>query len=100
AWAIGLGLLAPLWARILFWAAAAWSLLLFNAAALVYDPLGWDTVPLNVNFNPERLLDWSDPQWLSVLGSLASANVTVLVAALLSGLILAVLLRLELTRPV
>ncbi|MGH2379473.1 MAG: hypothetical protein ACRDGT_13515 [Candidatus Limnocylindria bacterium] len=99
AWAIGLGLLAPLWARILFWAAAAWSLLLFNAAALAYDPLGWDTVPLNVNFNPERLLDWSDPQWLSVLGSLASANVTVLVAGLLSALILAVLLHLELSRP-
>lgn len=99
AWGIGQGLLARTWARALFWIAAAWSLLIFNAAALVYDPTGWDTVPLNVNFNPERLLDWSDPQWLSVLGQLASPTAPVLVGALLSALILAVLMRLELSRP-
>lgn len=99
AWGIGQGLLARTWARILFWAGAAWSLLIFNAAALVYDPTGWDTVPLNVNFDPDRLLDWSDPQWLSVLGSLASPTAPVFVGALLSALILAVLLRLELSRP-
>jgi hypothetical protein len=73
--------------------------LIFNVAALVYDPTGWDTVPLNVNFNPQRLLDWSDPQWLSVLASLASPTAPVLVGALLSALILAILLRLELTHP-
>lgn len=100
AWGIGQGLLAPLWARALFWSGAAWSLLIFNAAALVYDPIGWDTVPLNVNFHPERLLDWSDPQWLSVLGSLASPTAPVLVGALLSVLIVVLLLRLELSRPV
>jgi len=99
AWGIGQGVLARTWSRVLFWLAAAWSLLIFNAAAFVYDPAGWDTVPINVNFHPERLLDWSDPQWLSVLVSLGSADLRVIVAALLSALILAVLLRLELTRP-
>jgi len=99
AWGIGQGLLARTWTRVLFWIGAAWSLLIFNAAALVYDPNGWDTVPLNVNFNPERLLDWSDPQWLSVLGQLASPTAPVLVGALLSALIVAILLRLELTHP-
>jgi hypothetical protein len=99
AWGIGQGLLARTRARVLFWAGAAWSLLIFNAAALVYDPTGWDTVPLNVNFNPQRLLDWSDPQWLSVLISLASPTTPVLVGGILSALILAILLRLELTHP-
>lgn len=99
AWGISQGLLARTWARVAFWAAAAWSLLLFNAAALVYDPVDWDTVPLNVNFHPERLLDWSDPQWLSVLRDLATPDVTVLVAAGLSALIVALLLRLELMQP-
>lgn len=99
AWGIGQGLLARAWARIAFWLGAAWSLLIFNAAALVYDPTAWDTVPLNVNFNPERLLDWSDPQWLFVLGQLASPTPAVIVGALLSALIVAILLRLEMSRP-
>lgn len=99
AWGIGQGLLDRIWARVAFWIGAAWSLLIFNAAAFVYDPTGWDTVPLNVNFNPDRLLDWSDPQWLSVLGQLASPTAPVLVGAILSALIVAVLLRLELSRP-
>lgn len=97
-WGIGQGLLARAWSRVAFWLAAAWSLLLFNAAALVYDPNAWDTLPLNVNFHPERLLDWSDPQWVSILASLASPDARVLAAAALSALILALLLRLELAR--
>ncbi len=96
AWGISQGLLARTWARVAFWTAAAWSLLLFNAAALVYDPSGWDTVPVNVNFDPSRLFSWSDPQWLNVLTSLGSADVRVLAGAVLSALLIALLLRLEL----
>ncbi|MDE3113109.1 MAG: hypothetical protein KGK34_09230 [Chloroflexota bacterium] len=95
-WGIGQGLLARTWSRVLFWVAAAWSLLLFNAAALVFDPNGWDTVPTNVNFDPSRLFSWSDPQWLSVLWSLGHADVRVLLAALLSALVASLVLRLEL----
>ena len=94
AWGVGQGLLArALWRRV-FWVFAAWSLVLFNAAALVYDQ-GWDTKPVNVNFHPEKLLDWSDPQWLAVLRALPSGGVRVVVAAALSLLIVALLLRLE-----
>jgi hypothetical protein len=94
AWGIGQGLLARPLPRLAFWIAAAWSLLLFNAAALVYDQR-WDTEPVNVNFAPQRLLDWSDPQWLAVLRALPSGGARVAVATLLSLLILALLLRLE-----
>lgn len=96
AWGVSQGLLSRLWARVAFWAAAAWSLLLFNAAALVYDPNTWDTVPVNVNFDPSKLFSWSDPQWLNVLASLGSADARVLAGAALSALLLALLLRLEL----
>lgn len=94
-WGISQGPLTPTWARIAFFAAAGWSLLLFNAAALVYDPNGWDTVPTNVNFDPSRLFSWGDPQWLNVLTSFGSADLRVLLAAVLSSLVLALLLRLE-----
>ena len=94
AWGIGRGLLArTLWRR-LFWIAAGWSLLLFNAAALVYDQK-WDTDPVNVNFHPEKLFDWSDPQWLAVLRALPSGGVRAAVAIVLSLLVVALLLRLE-----
>jgi hypothetical protein len=94
AWGIGRGLLdRPLW-RWLFWIAAGWSLLLFNAAALVYDQK-WDTDPVNVNFHPEKLFDWSDPQWLAVLRALPNGGVRVVVAVVLSLLVVALLLRLE-----
>lgn len=96
AWGTGQGLLSRAWSRAAFWLAAGWSLLLFNAAALVYDPNGWDTIPVNVNFDPSRLFSWSDPQWLSVLASLGSADARGLAAAALSALVLALLLRLEL----
>ncbi len=95
-WGIGQGLLRRAWARVVFWLTAAWSLLLFNAAALVYDPNGWDTVPTNVNFDPSRLFSWGDPQWLNVLWSLRSTDARELAAALLTALVLALLLRLEL----
>jgi hypothetical protein len=94
AWGIGRGLLArALWRR-LFWIAAGWSLVLFNAAALVYDQK-WDTDPVNVNFHPERLLDWSDPQWLAVLRALPNGGVRAAVALALSVFLIALLLRLE-----
>ena len=94
AWGIGRGLLARHVWRALFWIGAAWSLLLFNAAALVYDQR-WDTDPVNVNFHPEKLFDWGDPQWLAVLRALPDGGARALVAAALSLLIVGLLLRLE-----
>jgi hypothetical protein len=100
AWGISQGLLDRAWSRVAFWAAVAWSLLLFNAAAFVFDPSKWDTVPVNVNFDPSRLFNWADPQWLFVLGSLGSADARVLAGAAISALLLVLLLRLELrARP-
>lgn len=95
AWGISQGLLAATWQRVLFWAATAWSWLLFNAAALVYDPAGWDTVPVNVNFDPSKLFSWADPQWLNVLSRLSSVDARITAATTLSVLVLALLLRLE-----
>jgi len=96
AWGVGQGLLRGPWALRAFALAAAWSLVLFNAAALVYDPAGWDTLPTNVNFDPGRLFVWSDPQWLAVLSSGRWSEPAVLAAALLSAVVLALLLRVEL----
>lgn len=94
AWGIGRGLLdRPLWHR-LFWIAAGWSILLFNAAALVYDQR-WDTDPVNVNFHPEKLFDWSDPQWLAVLRAVPNGGVRPIVAAGLTVLVIICLVRLE-----
>jgi hypothetical protein len=94
AWGIGQGLLARAWAQWAFWITAGWSLVLFNAAALVYDQR-WDTEPVNVNFSPARLLDWSDPQWLAVLRALPGGGLRAAVAVLLSLAVIALLLRLE-----
>ena len=94
AWGIGQGLLARRWARWAFWIAAGWSLVLFNAAALVYDQR-WDTEPVNVNFSPGRLMDWSDPQWLAVLRALPGGGLRATVGVLLSLVIIALLFRLE-----
>jgi hypothetical protein len=99
AWGISQGMLSRAWTRVAFWLAAGWSLLLFNAAALVYDPNGWDTVPVNVNFDPSKLLSWSDPQWASVLASLASADTRVLLGLVLSAALVALLVRVELRTP-
>ncbi len=94
AWGIGQGLLRRRSARWAFWIAAGWSLVLFNAAALVYDQR-WDTEPVNVNFSPGRLMDWSDPQWVAVLRALPSGGLRATVGVLLSLVIIALLLRLE-----
>ena len=94
AWGIGGGLLDRKPWRRLFWIAAGWSLLLFNAAALVYDQK-WDTDPVNVNFHPEKLFDWSDPQWLAVLGAVPNGGIRAVAALALSLVLVALLLRLE-----
>ena len=94
AWGIGQGSLRRRWVRWAFWIAAGWSLLLFNAAALVYDQR-WDTEPVNVNFSPGRLMDWSDPQWLAVLRALPGGGLRAMVGVLLSLVIIALLFRLE-----
>ncbi|HJW48148.1 MAG TPA: hypothetical protein VJ726_01890 [Candidatus Limnocylindria bacterium] len=99
AWGIGHGLLARLPALIAFWICAAWSLVLFQAAAFVYDQNTWDLNPTNINFDPSRLLDWSDPQWLFVLRSLPEGGARVIVAAGLSALALLFLLRVESVLP-
>lgn len=85
---------ARTWSRWLFGVAAGWSLLLHNAAAFVYEQR-WDTVPVNVNFAPERLFDWRDPQWLAVLAQAAQPNLRVAVALVLTAAVLAVLLYTE-----
>jgi hypothetical protein len=80
--------------RAVLWISAAWSLLIFNAAALVYDQK-WDTVPVNVNDDPSRLFSWSDPQWLAVLQAVPAGGVKVVAAAALTALVLLFLMRVE-----
>lgn len=99
AWGIGHGLLARWPVRLVFWVCAAWSLLIFQAAAFVYDQNTWDLHPTNINVDPSRLLDWGDPQWLFVLRSLPEGGVRVIVAAGLSALALLFLLRVESVLP-
>ena len=81
--------------RVLLWLSAGWSLLIFNAAAFVYDQDRWDLLPVNVNDDPSRLFSWSDPQWLAVLRDLPGGGTHVLVAALLTVLVLLFLARVE-----
>jgi len=99
AWGIGHGLLARWPARIVFGVCAAWSLLIFQAAAFVYDQNTWDLNPTNINVDPSRLLDWSDPQWLFVLRTVPEGGAKVIVAAGLSALALLFLLRVEQVLP-
>lgn len=99
AWGIGHGLLSRWPARIVFWIFASWSLLIFQVAAFVYDQNTWDLNPTNVNFDPSRLMDWSDPQWLFVLRTLPEGGARVVVAAGLSALALLFLLRVESVLP-
>lgn len=100
AWGIGHGLLRHLVLRVIFLLSAAWSLLLFQAAALVYDQNTWDLNPTNINVDPGRLLDWSaDPQWLFVLRSVPDGGVKVVVAVGLTALALLFLLRVESVLP-
>jgi hypothetical protein len=81
--------------RALLWLSAGWSLLIFNAAAFVYDQDRWDLLPVNVNDDPSRLFSWSDPQWLAVLRDLPGGGAHVLVAAVLTLLVLLFLARVE-----
>jgi hypothetical protein len=94
AWGIRGGAFAHPIMRALLWISAAWSLLIFNAAALVYDKK-WDTLPVNVNDDPSKLFNWSDPQWLAVMQAVPGGGVRVVAAIVLSGLVLLYLLRVD-----
>ena len=95
AWGTSVGMLGSRLARLVFGLMAMWSLVLFQAAAFVYDK-SWDTVPVNVNDDPSKLFNWSDPQWLAVLRLVPAADERVIAGAALSVLVLLLLVRLEL----
>lgn len=95
AWGTSVGMLGSRFARVLFGLMAAWSFVLFQAAAFVYDK-AWDTFPVNVNDDPSKLFNWSDPQWLAVLRQVPLADERVIAGAVLSALVLLLLVRLEL----
>lgn len=95
AWGVRGGWFAYGLMRALLLLSAGWSLLLFNAAALVYDQNAWDLVPVNVNDDPSRLFSWSDPQWLAVLRAVPEGGARAAVAAALSLLALLLLARVE-----
>jgi hypothetical protein len=95
AWGVRGGWFAFGFMRGIFWLAVSWSLLLFNAAAFVYDQNTWDLQPTNINDDPSRLFSWSDPQWLAVLRALPDGGVRVIVALGLTLLILLFLARVE-----
>jgi hypothetical protein len=94
-WGTSVGMLGSRFARALFAIAAAWSFVLFQAAAFVYDK-SWDTFPVNVNDDPSKLFNWNDPQWLAVLRQVPLADERAIAGAALSALVLVLLLRLEL----
>jgi hypothetical protein len=95
AWGLRAGAFAHPVMRAALWLSAAWSLLIFNAAALVYDPNTWDTVPVNVNDDPSKLFSWGDPQWLAVLQALPAGGLRAIVGFVLTALVLVFLLRVE-----
>lgn len=95
AWGTSVGMLGSRFARVVFGLMAAWSFVLFQAAAFVYDK-SWDTFPVNVNDDPSKLFNWSDPQWLAVLRQVPSADERVIAGAALSAVVLLLLVRLEL----
>ena len=94
AWIVRLGGFRTPLTRTLLAASAAWSILIFNAAALVYDQ-SWDTVPVNVNDDPSRLFSWADPQWLAVLRAVPDGGPRVVVAVAITLLVLLFLARVE-----
>ena len=94
AWGIRSGGFAHPVMRALLWLSAAWSFLIFNAAAFVYDQK-WDTAPVNVNDDPSKIFNWADPQWLAVLQAVPAGGPKVIVAAALTVLALLFLLRIE-----
>jgi hypothetical protein len=95
AWGTSVGMLGSRFARVIFALMAAWSFVLFQAAAFVYDK-SWDTSPVNVNDDPSKIFNWSDPQWLAVLRQVPLADERVIAGAVLSALVLLLLVRLEL----
>jgi hypothetical protein len=94
-WGTSVGMLGSRFARIVFALMAAWSFVLFQAAAFVYDK-SWDTFAVNVNDDPSKIFNWSDPQWLAVLRQVPLADERVMAGAALSALVLLLLVRLEL----
>ena len=95
AWGTSVGMLGSRLARVVFGLMAAWSFVLFQAAAFLYDK-SWDTLPVNVNDDPSKLFNWADPQWLAVLRLVPTADERVIAGAALSALVLILLVRLEL----
>jgi hypothetical protein len=95
AWGTSVGMLGSRLARAVFAFMAAWSFVLFQAAAFLYDK-SWDTFPVNVNDDPSKLFNWSDPQWLAVLRLVPTADERAIAGAALSALVLLLLVRLEL----
>jgi drug/metabolite transporter superfamily protein YnfA len=95
AWGTSVGMLGSRFARVVFALLAAWSFVLFQAAAFVYDK-SWDTFPVNVNDDPSKIFNWSDPQWLAVLRQVPLADERVIAGGVLSALVLLLLVRLEL----
>jgi drug/metabolite transporter superfamily protein YnfA len=95
AWGTSVGMLGSRFARVVFALLAAWSFVLFQAAAFLYDK-AWDTLPVNVNDDPSKLFNWSDPQWLAVLRLVPTADERAIAGAALSALVLVLLVRLEL----
>jgi len=81
------GMLGSRLARVLFALMAAWSFVLFQAAAFVYDK-SWDTFPVNVNDDPLEDLRLERPQWLAVLRQVPLADERVIAGAVLSALVL------------
>jgi drug/metabolite transporter superfamily protein YnfA len=94
AWGTSVGMLRSRLARVVFVLMATWSFVLFQAAAFLYDK-NWDTFPVNVNDDPSKLFNWTDPQWLAVLRLVPSADERVIAGAVLSALVLLLLVRLE-----
>ena len=95
AWGTSVGLLKTRIARVVFGLLALWSVVIFQAAAFLYDK-SWDTVPVNVNDDPSKLFNWSDPQWLAVLRLVPSADERAIAGGLLSVLVVLLLVRLDL----
>lgn len=95
AWGTSVGMLGSRFARVVFALMAAWSFVLFQAAAFVYDK-SWDTFPVNVNDDPSKIFNWSDPQWLAVLRQVPAADERAIAGAALSAVVLLLLVRLEL----
>jgi hypothetical protein len=94
AWGVSGGWYALGFMRAVFWLICGWSLLIFNAAALVYDQ-SWDTVPVNVNDDPSKIFSWADPQWLAVLRAVPNGGAQVVMGIALTLLVLIFLLRVE-----